>query len=83
MSIRVKLSKVIRLVTVGKHSAIVHEIQHTPERRFEGTVEVQHTGVICACSWNEYGASVFSDRGFDIDMGAPIAHVLRWHLKNG
>lgn len=82
MATRNRLRDKIQVLTVGRFLAEIDEVWRGEENWVGGTLHLPDTPFSRRCLWNAMGACNLELPEADIDMTAPIGHVLRWHLNN-
>lgn len=82
MATRSQLLDKIKMHTIGCFSAEIDEVWREGESWLGGTVRLPGSSFGKRCFWNIAGTCSLDIPGANIDMSAPIGHVLRWHLND-
>lgn len=82
MATRNRLRDKIQVLTIGQFLAEVDEVWRGEQSWLGGSIQLPDSPFGRRCLWNAMGVCNLELPEADIDMAAPIGHVLRWHLNN-
>lgn len=82
MATRNQLRDKIQEQTVGRFCAKIDELWRENEIWFGSAVRLPDSPLSQRFFWNAAGTCRLNLPEANIDMTAPIGHVLRWHLDN-
>lgn len=82
MATRSQLHHKVQVHTKGCFLAEIDEVWREGESWLGGTVQLPDSPFSKRCFWNAAGTCSLGIPDANIDMTAPIGHVLRWHVND-